>query len=164
MDEAECKAEFRVDLPALADALRIPVFVMNHRSVAGGMEGLCMLVKRLAYPCRHGDMVPRFGRTIPVISMITKHALDFIYDTHAYLLTRWNNGLLNRQSLEVYADAIHGRGAALQNWFVDGTVRPIARPGEQQRAVYNGHKRVHALKFQSVAPDQNNCKPVWPSW
>ena len=33
---------------------------------------------------------------------------------------------------------------------MDGTVRPIARPGEHQRVLYNGHKRVHALKFQSV--------------
>lgn len=30
-------------------------------------------------------------------------------------------------------------------------MRPICRPGEKQRVVYNGHKRVHALKFQSVA-------------
>ena len=35
--------------------------------------------------------------------------------------------------------------------FVDGTVRPICRTGENQRLVYNGHKRVHALKFQAVA-------------
>ena len=35
--------------------------------------------------------------------------------------------------------------------FVDGTVRPIARPGEHQRVMYNRHKRVHALKFQSLA-------------
>ena len=34
--------------------------------------------------------------------------------------------------------------------FIDGTVRPIARPGENQRVVYNGHKTVHALKYQSV--------------
>ena len=27
----------------------------------------------------------------------------------------------------------------------------ICRPGKSQRIVYNGHKRVHALKFQSVA-------------
>ena len=33
---------------------------------------------------------------------------------------------------------------------MDGTVRPICRPGEHQKIVYNGHKRVHALKFQSV--------------
>ena len=29
-------------------------------------------------------------------------------------------------------------------------MRPICRPGRNQRVVYNGHKRVHALKFQSV--------------
>ena len=34
---------------------------------------------------------------------------------------------------------------------MDGTVRPICRPEENQRSVYNGHKRVHALKFQSIA-------------
>ena len=156
MDEAECKAEFRVqkrDLPALAEALLIPPsFKIHQRSVADGMEGLCMLLKRLAYPCRYGDMVPRFGRPVPVISMVTNHVLDYIYDTQGHLLTRWNDALLSPRSLEVYADAIHRKGAALRNCFgfVDGTVRPIARPGEQQRVVYNGHKRVHALKFQSV--------------
>ena len=35
--------------------------------------------------------------------------------------------------------------------FVDGTVRPIARPDEHQRILYNGHKLVHAFKFHSVA-------------
>ena len=32
--------------------------------------------------------------------------------------------------------------------FIDGTVRPLCRPGENQRILYNGHK--HAIKFQSV--------------
>ena len=35
--------------------------------------------------------------------------------------------------------------------FVDETVRPISRPDELQRIVYNGHKGVHALKFQSLS-------------
>ncbi|KAH9063076.1 hypothetical protein Ae201684P_009341 [Aphanomyces euteiches] len=34
--------------------------------------------------------------------------------------------------------------------FIDGTVRPICRPTRFQRQAYNGHKRVHSLKFQSV--------------
>ena len=29
-------------------------------------------------------------------------------------------------------------------------MRPISKPGEQQGIVYDGHKKVHALKFQSV--------------
>ncbi|DAZ99510.1 TPA: hypothetical protein N0F65_005382 [Lagenidium giganteum] len=38
--------------------------------------------------------------------------------------------------------------------FIDGTVRAICRPSRQQRFVYNGQKRKHALKYQSViTPD-----------
>ena len=33
---------------------------------------------------------------------------------------------------------------------MDGTVRQISRPGDNQHLVYNGHKRVPALKFQAV--------------
>ena len=55
--------------------------------------------------------------------------------------------------LLTYSEGIHDKGAALENCFgfVDGTVRPISKPGVNQRAVYNGHKRFHALKFQSLA-------------
>ena len=61
--------------------------------------------------------------------------------------------VLQPEALETYAQAITNKGAALTNCFgfVDGTVRQISRPGKNQRMVYNGHKRVHALKFQSVA-------------
>ena len=54
--------------------------------------------------------------------------------------------------LQTYADAVSAQGASLNNCFgfIDGTVRPICRPAELQEVVYNGHKRVHALKFQSL--------------
>lgn len=50
------------------------------------------------------------------------------------------------------AKAIYDKGAPLDHCigFIDGTVRPITRPGLFQKEVYNGHKRQHALKFQSV--------------
>ena len=57
-------------------------------------------------------------------------------------------------------------GVALQNcWgFVDGTVRPVSRPGRNQRVLYNGHKQIHSIQFQSVAaPDglvANLYRPV----
>ena len=48
---------------------------------------------------------------------------------------------------------MQAKGAALQTCFgiVDVTVRPIARPDEHQRMMYNGHEWVHAIKFQSAA-------------
>jgi len=53
----------------------------------------------------------------------------------------------------MYARAIRQKGSPLPNCFgfIDGTVRPICRPEENQRIVYNGHKQVHGLKYQSVA-------------
>ena len=59
---------------------------------------------------------------------------------HHHRITQWNPAVLNPGFLEQYAAAIAGKGTALAKsfGFVDG----------KQRIVYNGHKRVHALKFQ----------------
>ena len=138
---SECISAFRVkksDLPKLRDALQIPdSFTCYQKSVSGGMEGLC----------RYSGMIPRFGRPTPVLSMVTNEVLDFIYNTHSHKITEWNHALLPPALLQTYADAVNAKAAALNNCFgfIDGTVRPIARPGENQRVVYNGHKRVHAL-------------------
>ena len=95
IDEAECKAEFRFeksDLPQLAEALLIPeVFKGLQRSVCDGMEGFCMLLRRLAYPCRYSDLIPRFSRPVPELSMITTKVADFIYAKHAQRMTQWKN-------------------------------------------------------------------------
>ena len=85
--------------------------------------------------------------------MMTNRVTDFIYVTHSHRITQWNPAVLNPGFLEQHAAAIAVKGAALDNCFglVDGTVCPISKPAEHQRIVYNGHKTVHALKFQSVA-------------
>ena len=156
MSSAEIKSEFRFghsELPLLAEALQIPqYFVCSNGTVASGMEGLLILLKRFAYPCRLSDMIPRFGRSVPEISLILAEVTDHIYRTNGHLLQDLNQPWLEPQQLESVAHAIHQRGAALSNcWgFVDGTVQPICRPGEHQRIMYNGHKRVHGIKFQSV--------------
>ena len=79
--------------------------------------------------------------------------LDWVYTTHGYRLKSLNQPFLSRDCLESYAIAIARKGAPLRNsfGFVDGTVRQICRPGKNQRMVYNGQKRVHALAFQAVA-------------
>lgn len=99
----ECIAEFRVeknDLPILADSLGIPpVFRCSQRSVFGGMEGLCMLLKQLAYPCRYSDTIPRFGTTVPEMSMMANVVPDWIYDEHGHHLTDFNQPFLSHASL-----------------------------------------------------------------
>ena len=111
-----------------------------------------MLLKRFAYPCRLSDMVPRFGRSVPEISLILTEVTKHVVETQGHLLKDLKQPWLQPHHLEEFALVIHQKGAALDNcWgFVDGTVRPICRPGEHQRLMFNGHKRVHGLKFQSV--------------
>ena len=109
------------------------------------------------YPCRYSDMVHLFAKPVPVLSMITNQVLDYIYQAHSHRILQWNHQQLSQANLERFAEVVHRKGAPLNNCFafVDGTVRPICRPGTvNQRLLYNGHKRVHGIKFQSVVtPD-----------
>ena len=74
--------------------------------------------------------------------MINNTVMDWVYDNHRHRIMDWNQTVLNAIQLVKYADVV-----PLTNCFgfVDGTVRPISRPGESQRLVYNGHKRVPNL-------------------
>ena len=148
---AECNTEFRFqknDVPLLLNVLGLPEKITCQQgTVCRGTEALCMLLKQLAYPCRYSDLMSTFGRPVPEISMISNQVVDFIFEHHSHRITNWNHAVLNAHSLEIYADAVSNRGAALDNCFrfVDGTVRPICRPDLNQRLVCDGHKRVHAL-------------------
>ena len=94
MDEAECIAELRFEkrhILRLEEVLQIPFLMKcNQWSVFTGTEGLCMLLKRLAYPCRYSDLIHRFGRPVPVLGMITNEVIDYIYNTHHQKITNWN--------------------------------------------------------------------------
>ena len=139
--------------PELCECLGIPEKITCvQRTVCGGMEGLCILLKRLAYPCRYTDMVHRFGRNPTELCLIFNTMIDFIYDNHNYRIRSWDQFFLQPNQLYSYTEAVHLLGAPLGNCFgfIDGTVRGIARPQENQRAMYNGHKRIHSIKFQSV--------------
>jgi len=62
--------------------------------------------------------------------MITNEVIDYIYNTHHHKITNCNNDILNPAALQMYADAISAKAAALDNCFgfIDGTVRPISKP------------------------------------
>jgi len=85
--------------------------------------------------------------------MINNYMIDYIYQSHSRRILEWNDSILDPYLLERYSRAITAKGSPLDNrfGFIDGTVRPISKPGENQRILYNGHKRVHWIKFQSVA-------------
>ena len=127
--------------------------VMWKPTICNGIEGLCMALRRFAYPCRLSDLIQQFGRPVPEPSMIYSLVVDTIYQEHNHRITQWNDTPLNPALLETYTCAIQQNGSSLHNCFgfIDGTVRPICRPDQNQRILYNGHKWVHGLKYQSVA-------------
>ncbi len=105
------RSDFRVDLedlPVLAQALNIPErFVCPNRTLKTGMEGLCVALRRFAYPCRYSDMIPRFGRSVSELSLIAAEVTDHIFNTHGYLLADLNQPWLHPDRLQEYANAIH---------------------------------------------------------
>lgn len=157
LHEDECEVEFRFkkfDIYRLAAALHFPnIFKCSNGVVVNPVEALRICLKRFTYPCRYADLVPRFGRPVPQLFMVTNLMVDYLYNRYSKVLHNFDQPWRAPLHLQMYADAIHNKGAALGNcWgFIDGTVRPICRPKEDQRMACNGHKRVHALKFQSIA-------------
>lgn len=128
ISEEECLASFRfrkLDIPYLAHTLRLPdKFVCANRTAASREEGLCILLKRLAYPCRYVHIMPQFGRSPQELSLIANKVVNEIYTLHGHLLTTLHHPWLTRAKLRETAEVVHQKGAALTNcWgFVDGTV------------------------------------------
>ena len=158
MDEAQCNIEFRFfrsHIYDLKNVLNIPEKIVScQRTVSSGVDALRILLKRLAFPCRYTDMVPAFGRNETGLCLIYNHMLDYIYTQHHHRLQSWNQHCLQPAILQEYANVIHEKGASLENCFgfIDSTVVEICRPKPiYQRIVYSGHKRVHSMKFQSLA-------------
>ena len=159
MNEDECKAEFsflRKDIYTL-HIMNIPeMFTCYNGVTVTGIEGLCILLKRYSYPNGYLDLIPTFGRPVPQLCMIVNHVMNFIYERWHHLLTSFHQLWLSPANLKRYANYIHQSGAPLENYwgFVDETVHSVCKPGEGQRQLYNGHKRAHGIKFQSIVyPD-----------
>ena len=88
------------------------------------IEGLCLLLRHLAYPCHYVDLITLFGHAKQEISIISNLVLDAIYSVHKHLLNTFTAPWMSPRNLAAYCEAIHDKGAALDNcWgFVDGTV------------------------------------------
>ena len=130
----------------LHEILDIPEEItLYNGTYVDGIEVLSILLKRFAYPCRYLDLVPRFARPIPQLCIVSNHMMNLFYSNWHHLLTNFRQPWLSPANLQQFADAIHQKGAPLDNYFgfVDGTVRPVSCPGRNQRVPCNVHKRVH---------------------
>ena len=83
-----CKANFRLEkhhVGRLVDAFQIPaIFKCDQSTICEGLEGLCIFLKRFAFPCRFSDMIPIFGRPVPELCMINNTVIDWVYNHHRH--------------------------------------------------------------------------------
>lgn len=162
--DEECKSYFRflkADIIELADCLGLPDTAWcDQGSKYTKIEGMCILLRRLSYPSRLVDLVPMFGRAEAELSMILNKVLHHIQINHVPKMNVVNPQWLNH---EERAELVHAKGAPLTNiWgFIDGTMCYICRPKKGQMSVFNGHKRMHALKFQSVIDPSGILVHFW---
>ena len=134
-----------------------PRFTGPCRTSWSSLEGLLVLLRRLSYPARLGDLCEEFGRSKPVLSLIFNTMLQWVWERYSgTLMDPFTRPYFTQERITRYTEAV-ARKVGVQLWvwaFLDGTVRRICRPNEDQREYYSGHKRYHCLKYQAVTtPD-----------
>jgi hypothetical protein len=141
------------EIDQLGEILEFPHNItLQGGSRIGRSLFLCIGLKRFTYPSRLSDLEWFFQIERSIISRAFNYFVESMYEKLAHLVRR-NAVLLSRENLESYSNAIKWKTGVNLNCvgFIDGTVRPISRPTLFQKAVYNGHKRVHSLKFQCIS-------------
>ena len=95
--------------------------------VVSGRTALCVLLYRMAFPCRYKDMRMIFDLADSCISETFNYMLHFMNDTWIPLLTLDVGRLVPR--LGYFVERLQAWGCPLPNcWaFIDGTVRAICR-------------------------------------
>ncbi|CAM9671795.1 unnamed protein product [Sphacelaria rigidula] len=142
--------------------LCVPTVIRTDcRFVVSGREAFCVLLFRLAFPCRLTDMRLVFGLKESCASETFNFMVHFLDDKWGHQLDLDVAGI--KPKLTMFTAAVQATGAPLANWwaFIDGTGRAVSRPVRGQRAVYNGHKKLHALKYQGLVTPDGIIADLW---
>jgi hypothetical protein len=150
--DERCRVESRFakpDIPRLQQALGVPDrIVLPNGQHLPGIEALCILLRRLAYPNCLGDLVRIFRRSQATLSRTINFMLHTLHQRHSQLL-HWDRECISASVMQAYAAAMRRKGRPLEHYigFIDGTVCPLCRPSKYQCGFYNGHRCQHAIKF-----------------
>ena len=140
----------KTDVQILCDKLAIPPIMESvTRHKWSGLEGLCLVLRRLAYPNHLCDLIPLFGRSLTDLSIVFNETLQFIHTRHKHHVSSLTQPWIDHAAL---AKAVFDKGACLSNvyGFIDGTIQRMCRPQEGQEELFSGHKRYHGMKYQHV--------------
>jgi hypothetical protein len=148
---------FRFTVPQIArlvEALGLPATFTTGRKRyrVSGTEGLCILLRKLAFPARWNDTVALFHRSRGSLSEIFNVVLGFLFERWRHLFHSFPNNQYSDSHFRDIMRAFSQFGLPLANLlgFIDGTIRPVARPSWFQMLFYNGKDKVHALKYLAL--------------
>jgi hypothetical protein len=143
----------RHQLERVRNALGIPDDVITpNRDCCPGSLAFMMLLYKLSWPRRLSDLRDVFGGTKQRLGRIVNEVACFLYRRFHAKMGMLDRDRMNDEYLKTLCSVHYAKNQVMENiWgFIDGTVRPCCRPVRFQKTVYNGHKKVHAIKFQSV--------------
>jgi hypothetical protein len=146
--DQSCLRDFRFcrkDVPRLVDVIGwVSGRTRRNRYKCEPLVAICILLRRLAYPCRWSDLEVVFGKHASALSEIYWEVAENLVERRGKLITKFRRELLRSRS-ELYSNAIENCGAPLDSCvgLIDCTKIAVARPGgrtSNQRAIYSGHK------------------------
>lgn len=156
--------EFRFHMPEIIYMVRALRMQLTYHSDCGyamsGLEGLCLVLNRLALGSRLVDNAKIFGSSKARLSTMFNVILKEIYLEWKHLLL-WDHvqltpAFMERMGMAVYAKTSQEFDSRRDVWaFLDGTNIQVCRPREEdQGELYNGYKKFHSIKYQAlVSPD-----------
>ena len=90
-DDEQYIVDFRFSkthLYTLLNVINIPDRVITVQgTVFEDIEVLCILPKRLSFPCCYTDMTPMFGRNPTELCLIYNTMINLIYENHNHRLS-----------------------------------------------------------------------------
>jgi len=149
------KFRFRkADMALLASALEVPeTFTAGNSYRSTKMEGLHIVLRRLATPSRWIDICADFCLTPQSMSVIFNHLISIEFRKWADFVRTLDHDWLDTHHIQEYAAAYEEKGCPLKNCVlsIDGTKHCFSRPGHGfQAACYCGHWHEHCLGYQFI--------------
>jgi len=146
------------DLHRIVAAMQLPSHIITDNNTRiDTYTAMVMLLRRLVFPNRQGDMSREFGWSRSMICRIVSRMMEMLITRYNDLITFWPG--ITQQSVRQYADMVTAKHAAVTNIWgcIDGTLRYVCKPQVMQRASYSGYKKRHAQKYQSVTTPDGLC-------
>ena len=132
--DLQCLQNFRFRLQEIPQISRAIDWNAGKTSRSGylcdSVTATCIVLRRLAYPCRWVDLELTFGMHSSALSESFWEAIECLYEKRSHLLTIFRSDLLQHRAA-AYSEVIEARGAGLNNCvgFIDGTKVQMCRQG-----------------------------------